>query len=154
MYQHILVPLDGSELAECVLPHVKTIAEGCNVVKVTFIRAVGPLHIRGGLESRFTPEEREELENHAEDNASNYLDQLVMQFKGTSVMAETEVLHGDIVDSIIDFADKNGVDLIILATHGRSGVSRWVWGSVTDRILRAACVPIMMVRAPGCFPGI
>ena len=154
MYQHVLVPLDGSELAECVLPHVKTIAEGCNVVKVTFVRAVEPLHIRGGLESRFTPEEREELENHAEDNASNYLDQLVMQFKGTSVMAETEVLHGDIVDSIIDFADKNGVDLIILATHGRSGVSRWVWGSVTDRILRAACVPIMMVRAPGCFPGI
>jgi len=46
------------------------------------------------------------------------------------------------------------VDLIVIATHGRSGVSRWVWGSVADRILRSACVPVLMVRAPGCFPGI
>jgi nucleotide-binding universal stress UspA family protein len=46
------------------------------------------------------------------------------------------------------------VDLIIIATHGRSGVSRWVWGSVADRILRSSCVPVLMVRAPGCVPGI
>jgi nucleotide-binding universal stress UspA family protein len=44
----------------------------------------------------------------------------------------------------------NDFDLIIIATHGRSGVSRWVWGSVAERILRSACVPVLMVRAPGC----
>ena len=43
---------------------------------------------------------------------------------------------------------------LVIATHGRSGVSRWVWGSVADRILRSACVPVLMVRAPGCVPGI
>ena len=58
MYQHILVPLDGSELAECVLPHVKAISLGCAVVKVTLIRGVAQLHIRGGLESHISPEER------------------------------------------------------------------------------------------------
>ena len=59
MYQHVMVPLDGSELAECVLPHVKTIAIGCNIVKVTVVRVVAPLHIRGGMEVRI-PQERVE----------------------------------------------------------------------------------------------
>jgi nucleotide-binding universal stress UspA family protein len=61
---------------------------------------------------------------------------------------------GKVAESIADYATKNGVDLIIIATHGRSGVSRWVWGSVADRVLRSACVPVLMVRAPGCVPGI
>ena len=55
---------------------------------------------------------------------------------------------------IAEYATKNEIDLIVIATHGRSGVSRWVWGSVADRILRSACVPVMMVRAPGCVPGV
>jgi nucleotide-binding universal stress UspA family protein len=55
---------------------------------------------------------------------------------------------------IADYASKNDVDLIIIATHGRSGVSRWVWGSVADHILRSACVPVLMIRAPGCVAGI
>ena len=47
-----------------------------------------------------------------------------------------------------------GTFFVIIASHGRSGVSRWMWGSVADRILRAACVPVLMVRAPGCGPGV
>jgi nucleotide-binding universal stress UspA family protein len=42
----------------------------------------------------------------------------------------------------------------VIATHGRSGISKWVWGGVADRILRSSCVPVLMVRAPGCVPGI
>jgi nucleotide-binding universal stress UspA family protein len=53
---------------------------------------------------------------------------------------------------LADYATQNGVDLIIIASHGRSGVSRWVLGSVADRIVRNSCVPVMMVRAPGCEP--
>ncbi len=56
------------------------------------------------------------------------------------------------VEEIAKAASDLETDLIIMATHGRSGVSRWVWGSVADRILRAACVPVLMVRAPGCVP--
>ncbi len=154
MYQHVMVPLDGSELAECVLPHLRKIALGCDVVKVTLVRVVEPLYIRGGIEVRIPPEEKQRLEKRSMDEARDYLAQIVKSLKETGVAAQSEVLHGDVVNKLIDYANMNEVDLIILSTHGRSGVSRWVWGSVTDRILRAACVPVTMIRAPGCIPGI
>ena len=154
MYQHILCPLDGSELAECVLPHVKAISVGCDVVKVTLIRGVAPLRIRGGLETHISPEERERIEEQATENAREYLEKVAVQLKDEGIAAGVEIVHGDIVNTLIEYADKNAVDLIIMATHGRGGVSRWVWGSVTDRVLRAACVPVMMIRAPGCISSI
>ena len=154
MYQHIMVPLDGSELAECVLPHVRTIVEGCNVVKVTLVRVIEPFHIRGGIEVRIPPEERQKLEEHSIDHAREYLEKIAESLREEGVAAQSEVLHGDVVDKLIEYANTNGVDLIIISTHGRSGIGRWVWGSVTDRILRASCVPITMIRAPGCVAGI
>jgi nucleotide-binding universal stress UspA family protein len=60
------------------------------------------------------------------------------------------VIYGKAADAIADYGDTKDFDLILIATHGRSGVSRWVWGSVADKIMRSACVPILMVRAPGC----
>ncbi|MFC1954207.1 universal stress protein [Chloroflexota bacterium] len=154
MYQHILVPLDGSELAECVLSHAKAVALGCSVVKVTLIRGVAPLHLRGGLESHISPEERERVEKLATENATEYLEKIAAQLKSEGVAAGVEVVHGDVVHSLIEYADSNEVDLIIISTHGRTGISRWVWGSVTDKVLRSACVPVMMIRSPGCVPGI
>ena len=65
-----------------------------------------------------------------------------------------EVLEGKVAETLAHWAEQNGVDLIVIASHGRSGVSRWVMGSVADRVLRSACVPVLMIRAPGCVPGI
>jgi nucleotide-binding universal stress UspA family protein len=59
------------------------------------------------------------------------------------------VLSGREAESLVDFVEANGIEMIIIATHGRSGVSRWVRGSIADRILRASRVPVLMVRAPG-----
>lgn len=156
MYRHIMVPLDGSELAECVLPHVETIASRRKSCKVTLVRVVTPLHLHGGVESRLSPEERQRLEADSIDAAREYLDQIVGRLDEAGVTAQSEVLFGgDVVGELVDYAAKHEVDLIIIATHGRSGVSRWVWGSVADRILRSACVPVLMVRSPGCtVPGI
>ena len=56
---------------------------------------------------------------------------------------------GSVADKLIDYAEAHEVDMILMATHGRSGVSRWVRGSIADRILRASRVPVLMVRAPG-----
>lgn len=154
MYQHIMVPLDGSELAECVLPHVEALAIGCNVSRVTLVRVVTPLHLYGGAESGLPPEERQRVEADSMDVARAYLDRMVTRLADMGVSAQAEVLFGNIIDSLVDYASKNGVDLIIIATHGRSGVSRWVWGSVADRTLRAAPVPVLMVRAPGSTAGI
>lgn len=154
MYQHIMVPLDGSELAECVLPHLKTIARGCNVKKVTFVRVVEPLHLYGGLESGFSPEERQKLEAETMGIAKSYIDQVIRRLKHNEIKVQPEVLYGKVVDELVDYANKNEVDLIIISTHGRSGVSRWVWGSVATRILQSASVPVLMVRAPGCASSI
>ncbi len=155
MYQKIMVPLDGSELAECVLPHAEAIAKGCNARNVIFVRVAEPIDIRGGLGYAFSDEDRKRINTEHKAAAEKYLDQLVSRVSYDGVDVQSEVITGKAAtDSIADYAIKNAVDLIIIATHGRSGISRWVWGSVADRILRSSCVPVLMVRAPGCVPGI
>ena len=62
---------------------------------------------------------------------------------------QTVVVVGKVADTLVDCTEANNNDLILIATHGRSGVSRWVRGSIADRILRAASIPVLMVRAPG-----
>jgi len=157
MYQKILVPLDDSELAECVLPHVESIAKGCGVKTVVFVRVVEPIRMASGsdIEYTFSTEDWKRMEAESRVEAENYLNQLMNGVKYDGVNVQSEVLDGGrTADVIADYASKQEVDLIIIATHGRSGVSRWVWGSVADRIMRSACVPVLMVRAPGCVPGI
>jgi len=149
MYQHILVALDGSELAECVLPHVAAIATGCGVTRITLVRVVTPLRLIGGTESHISPEERHRLEEDSVEVAARYLEEKAQALTEQGIRVECEALFGNVVDQIVDYAMKHDVDLIIIATHGRSGVSRLFLGSVADRILRAAPVPVLMVRAPG-----
>jgi len=155
MYKKILVPLDGSELAECVLPHVESIAKGCGVQNVVFLRVVEPFHTPiSGEGAGFSEEDMKRMNSENRVAAENYLSQLANRTKYDGVNVQTQVISGRAAESIADYATKNAIDLITIATHGRSGVSRWVWGSVADRVIRSACVPVLMVRAPGCVPGI
>ncbi|MDD4859392.1 MAG: universal stress protein [Dehalococcoidales bacterium] len=154
MYQKILVPLDGSELAECVLPHVQSIAKGCAVPTVVLVRAVEPFHTISTGEYVFTEADIKRIDTESKAAASKYLEQVAAQLKKDGINAKTEILTGRAADSIAKYAAKSDADLIVIATHGRSGVSKWVWGSVADRLLRSACVPVLMVRAPGCVAGI
>jgi nucleotide-binding universal stress UspA family protein len=156
MYRKILVPLDGSELAECVLPHVEAIAKGCQVTDIVFVRVAEPVQVPvAGTDYTFTDEDWRRIETEHRSAAEEYVKQLPnrLKYEGVGVQAET-LTGGTAAEVIADYATKKEVDLIIIATHGRSGVSRWVWGSVADRVLRSACVPVLMVRAPGCVPGI
>lgn len=156
MYQKIMVPLDGSELAECVLPHVEAIAKGCGVRDIIFVRVAEPVRLPATDEGYgFSAEEVKRIESRSRAVVENYLNQLMNRVKYDGINVQSEVLIGGrAADVIADYANKGKVDLIIIATHGRSGVSRWVWGSVADRVLRSACVPVLMVRAPGCVSGI
>jgi len=150
MYKHIMVPLDGSELAECVIPHVEAIAGGCNVNTVTLIRVIEPLKLYGGVESRLSPEERHRLEEDSINIAKEYLDKIAEQLKSKGISAETEVVFGEhVVEEMVDYAEESEVDLAIISTHGRSGVGRWVWGSNADRLLKSAHMPVLMVRPQG-----
>jgi nucleotide-binding universal stress UspA family protein len=155
MYQKVLVPLDGSDMAECVLPHLETIAGGCGLQDVVFLRVVKPfIPVTSYMGDSINLVDVTSINKDAVKAAENYLQQLTEKTKFPGVRVRWEVMQGNEADSIAEYAKNNEVDLIIIATHGRSGVSRWVLGSVADRVLRSACVPVLMVRAPGCVPGI
>jgi nucleotide-binding universal stress UspA family protein len=153
MYSTILVPLDGSKLAECVLPHVETLVKGSQAKKVIFARVVEPF--RPPMSDYIINEEQiKKVDKEHTEYAGKYLNQVLGQVKfGSGVRVETAVLHGNPAETLADFAGKSEADIIVIATHGRSGVSKWVWGGVADRVLRSSCVPVLMVRAPGCVPG-
>jgi len=162
MYKKILVPLDGSELAECVLPHVEAIVNGCGAAEIVFVRAVEAVSLpygaiadgAGVITEDNATQIRKGIDATNESEAVDYLSQLAkrVELKGSEI--KTEVLKGKIAESLAEYATQNDYDLVIIATHGRSGISRWVWGSVADRLLRSACVPVLMIRGPGCVLGI
>ncbi len=145
--------MDGSELAECVLSHVETITKGCGVKNVTFVRVVPPIDTStGGWEYMFSDEERQRMETVSKTVAEEYLKQLSNRIQYEQTEVKREVILGKIpADLIVDYANKNEIDLIVIATHGRSGVSRAIWGSVAGQILRTAGVPVLMVRPKGCI---
>jgi len=157
MYKKIMVPLDGSELAECVLPQVETFITGCQVSTLVFVRVIepAPLTYKGAYVTSKDDLEKIEIntkrvEEDRKRNATEYLKGVVSRLKSEGVTYQTEVLSGKVAESLVDYVEANDVDMmIIIATHGRSGVSRWVRGSIADRVLRASQVPVLMVRAPG-----
>jgi nucleotide-binding universal stress UspA family protein len=86
--------------------------------------------------------------------AKRYLDQVASRLNHEGTQLHSEVLYGRVAEEITVYAEKNDIDLILIATHGRSGISRWVRGSVADKILRSVSAPVLMVRAPGTKGGI
>ena len=158
MYNKIMVPLDGSELAECVMPHVEAITTGCKITNVVFVRVVNPVQLPASVPARgefgFSEKERQQLQNQHKQAAEAYLKKMVASTHFEGAVLSYEVLSGKVADTLAHWSEKNEVDLIVIASHGRSGVSRWIMGSVAERVLRSACVPVLMIRAPGCFPGI
>lgn len=160
MYRKILVPLDGSELAESVLPHVESIVKACQTPDVVFIRVVEPAWLPVGTLSDGGPvyteedaaRDRKRVDEGQAAEAEKYLKGIAGRYP--SVATQTVVQMGKPAENIADFASQNQIDLVVIATHGRSGVGRWVLGSTADRILRSTCVPVFMVRVPGCVPGL
>ena len=141
MYNKILVPLDGSNVAECVLPHVEALATSNNPSTITFLYAVQPLEV-----IMTKPAFRDHIESEAKSAASAYLENLVSTVKYRE-MANVKVIIGKAADTIIDYAKKNKMDLIVMATHGLSGVKRWIRGSVAEKVLHESKVPIWLIRA-------
>jgi nucleotide-binding universal stress UspA family protein len=154
MYEKIMVPLDGSDLAECVLPHLEGFIKGCHVSNVVFVRVVGPPPVPHYGVVTVRPEIYKETESAMQSEAKDYLDQIKNRLKYEGTELHSEVLVGRVADSLADYTVENDIDLILIATHGRSGVSRWARGSIADKILRSSNVPVLMVRAPGTKGGI
>jgi nucleotide-binding universal stress UspA family protein len=89
-----------------------------------------------------------------ERQAQRYLGRTAKRLEAKGVKVRTEILSWPPAESIASYAEHNGADIIVMSSHGRSGPSRWAHGSVADKVLRLSCVPVLMVRAPGCIPNI
>ncbi len=154
MYKKIMIPLDGSELAECVLPHVEAFIKEFKVSDVMLVRVEPPEQMHQGFPTPAYSEMFAEREVATKSLAHDYLNQVVDRLKDDGTVFHVEVIIGRIAESLIDCVEANDIDLILIATHGRSGVTRWVRGSVADKILRSSNIPVLMVRAPGTRGGI
>jgi nucleotide-binding universal stress UspA family protein len=154
MYSKIMVPLDGSDLAECVMPHVTAIVSAFKSKEVVLARVVDPVRLPISVPARgdfgFTEKDRHQLDRNRKKDAEMYLEKMVGSLDIPGTVFNFTLLEGNPANMLADFANQNEVDLIVISSHGRSGVSRWVMGSVAERIVRTSCVPVMMVRAPGC----
>ena len=147
-----MVPLDGSKLAECVPVHVEAVSKGCQPSEAVYVRVIEALP-RGRVSAPFG-EDQKRLESADRERAKEYLEGIVRNLHYEGIELHAEVISGKAAEEFATEAEENKVDLIVMATHGHSGPSRWVFGRSAERILRSACVPILRVRAPGCVPGI
>ena len=134
---------------------MESLAKGGQVGEVVIVRVVEPYNF-SLMSGEELPKAEDILRFDAEARAGGeqYVQTVADRAKSNGVAVRGEVLIGRPYVKLAEYANNGGFDLVIIATHGRSGVSRWVMGSVADRLLRAVCVPILMVRAPGCVPGI
>ena len=152
MYQKILAPLDGSELSECTLSHLKAVASGCQIPEAVLLHVVQPIEEEyQHYQHRGIPEENiDQAEKDIEDHARDYLSKVADRMKKEGIRVSTAIVRGRPADEILEYARKNGVDLIVMSTHGRSGLARWAFGSVADRVLRQAAVPVLVIPPQGC----
>jgi nucleotide-binding universal stress UspA family protein len=142
MFERILVPLDGSQLAECALPHAVALGQAfrsrllllqavdCPQAEVDPVRAVDPLH----------------WQVHRME-AKAYLDAVAVRLQETDLTVEAHLVEGQPAERIVQFVQDQGVDLIVLSSHGLSGLSRWNVSSVAQKVIFQAYKPVMIVRA-------
>jgi len=157
MYKKILVPLDGSKLAECALLHVEEIAKGCGTEEVILVSVTERVQ---GYRVFDDPSQLQgqrlilEAVGKKQEQAQRYLVRIAKKFTAKGIKVNTEVLLGNPAEEIVIYAKHSECDMIVMSSHGRSGVSRWTHGSVADKVFRGSPVPVLMVRAPGCVPSI
>jgi len=153
----ILVPLDGSELAESVLPHVEALAKqrSAELVNVVLLRVCEHPIISSDYPEAIMPlswEEHIEQEMaRAKQIGEQYLAGVEKRLKDAGLKVSSEVLLGKTLAGnpayeIVDYANRNPFNLIVMATHGRSGISRWAYGSVAEKVLLGSSSPIFLVR--------
>ena len=151
MFERILVPLDGSKVGEAALPYVEELVSKLSPevkVEVTLFQIVPGTHFfvsgEAAKEIPYTEKEMEQIKGEATD----YLSKAGENLRSKGAIVKTKVGVGSAAEEIIKAADEINADWIAMSTHGRSGISRWAFGSVTDRVLRGGNKPMLMVRAP------
>ena len=146
MYEKILVPLDGSELAEVALPYAEELAGRLG-------SQISLLYVSESPEDHYQRMHQFYIEKTAEttkEGAGRYIEKP----EGKAIKVESRILVGNAAEEIVEYASKEDICLIVMATHGRSGISRWALGSVADKVVRSTERPVGLIRAKGARPDV
>ena len=141
MLEHILLPLDGSSLAERVLPHALALSEAFQS-KLTLLRVVYQ-EKEANQHGLVNPMDWQMRKSEAEA----YLKSVQTQLREVNVESEIKIMEGNPAQQIIGFAQDENVDMIILSSHGSSGISAWNINSTVQKVLLRAFMPVMIIRA-------
>ena len=147
----MLVPLDGSELAEVVFPHLEALAEqrGVERLDVVLLRVCEPIIIPPGYEVDVSEDWVSYTEQHlnqAKQAAEKYLAESAKKFEANGMRVKTVVKMGQPAAEIIGYDNSHPLNLVVMATHGWSGHSWWPWGNVTGKVLESISSPLLLVR--------
>lgn len=152
IYEKIMVPLDGSDFSANALPHAQALAErfGAELVLFQAIQSL-PRYMAAGepgvrtMAVEVGPTEEDIMyEVEATKRALDQVADRLRQEGLKKVQTATEIGHA--ADSIVDYAADNKVDLIVMSTHGRTGLARWAFGSVATKVIQAATCPVLTIR--------
>lgn len=147
MLKHVMVTLDGSELAEQALEYAERILPEGGQITLLSVVDVPDIQVYTMYDMPLLVKEMDydQFVNKVESGMKEYLDGLVKSLHQRGLHAETKILAGDPAQVIVDQAAKSKVDTIVMSTHGRSGLSRWLFGSVTQKVLNAMPCPVLVV---------
>jgi len=145
MYKKILVPLDGSKRAEAILPYVESLADRYEA-KVILLQVVEPHSQIVNPVTTYPVLDSVRLEEYNRE-AETYLNIRNSRLREKGIRGETSVSYGNIVEEIIDAAEREDVDLVAMASHGRTGLQRVFYGSVAAGVLHRIDRPLLLIRS-------
>jgi nucleotide-binding universal stress UspA family protein len=146
MYRHILIPTDGSELAHRAVTHGLSLAKAVGA-KVTVVTVEASFNVYDVPASRVNlmTAAFDEYAKHAREHATSILDGIANEAKAAGVQCETlQVIQDHPYEAIVATAKEKGCDLIVMASHGRSGLAAVLLGSVTTKVLTHTTIPVLV----------
>ncbi len=144
MFKKVLVPLDGSALAESALPYVKKLAGGGNIGEVLLLTITEINIPYGDIKQNF---DIQAFRDTTFDKSRKYLAGVQASLRAEGLKVETEVKEGsNPAQAIADFSEEHGVDMIVIATHGYTGMKKMLIGSVAFKVLHVSHVPVLLIR--------
>lgn len=143
MYKNMLVPLDGSALSETSLEHALALAKSGSIPGVVLLRAREPMD--SGVRQRLSTDLAKKLDDAYQEEIEEYLNKISDYFKQNGITARLVAATGSPAEAILDYVRENQIDLIVMSSHGRTGIARWAFGSVTEKVLKESNVPVLVI---------
>lgn len=143
-YAKILVPLDGSNWAEQAIPHAREIARNHGAELLLLTAYQKPMH---EYQDQMELAQATSISDQIKARADNYMIGLRNELRAESVNASYVIVEGKpAAAAICDFVAEEGIDLIVLSTHGKTGLARFLFGSVTQKVIQQVRCPVMLIR--------